>query len=229
MYTYAFLSNSEPPLELPAGMIGNLEIVSWRGLSALVEPGLSVEELQENDQRLVRAVLDHDRVIRDLFEQATVLPLRFGTSFLSRQALLDHLMVNQSSYGEKLSSLQGQAEYLLKFVPIAASDLSSPDDRSDLSQLKGKDYFQAKKRQYESQIEWLEEQQQELERLLPTIAQDYPQLIRGERNEADVERVYLLSDRQQEALLLERLQDWRSQTTRWELTLGERLPPYHFV
>jgi Gas vesicle synthesis protein GvpL/GvpF len=220
MYTYAFLSAIPP--ELPEGIAGSLQIICAEGLAALVEPDLAVESLHENDKQLVRAVMTHDRVIRELFEQTTVLPLRFGTCFVSRQGLLEHLESNSAAYLGKLSGLQGKAEYPLRLTPLLLPEPSIP------SETKGKDYFLAKKQVYQAQHEWQTQQEQELGSLLEAIALRYPDWVRGEVDEG-VERIYMLGDRQDERVLYEFLKAWQLRYTHWEISLGETLPPYHFV
>jgi Gas vesicle synthesis protein GvpL/GvpF len=218
VYTYAFLTTIPP--QLPEGIFGSLQIIAAKGLAALVEP-LAAESLQKTDQQLVQAVLAHDRVIRELFEQTTVLPLRFGTCFTSRQGLLEHLETNSGEYLTKLKELQGKAEYALKLTPIAFPEAAIGAD------VKGKDYFLAKKQIYQAQAAWQVEQQTELEVLFGAIAQQHS-WVRGEADNG-VERVYLLGDRQSESGLVETFKTWQLQSAHWELMLGEPLPPYHFV
>lgn len=223
MYTYAFLLNANRPLELPEGIWGSLELVSVADLAALVEPELSFESLQQSDRQLMQAVLSHDRVIQEVFQQTTVLPLRFGTYFISRQGLLDHLQSHQQEYLAKLKRLQGKAEYVLKLLPMPFVEPTIPSD------LKGKDYFLAKKQLYQKQTEWQQQQQFELESLNSLISEHYPESTRKEASSNEPERIYLLIAQQQERQLQNHLQTWQKQFPCWELTLGETLPPYHFV
>lgn len=222
MYTYAFLPSPNYPLSLPSGIAGSLQLVQTEALAALVEPNLTFEALQADDQQLVQAVLAHDRIIRDVFQQTSVLPLRFGTQFVSQQGLLEHMGYHSSEYLDKLADLRGKAEYTLKFTPTELPEPSIPAD------LKGRDYFLAKKQAYQTQAELQQQQQTELQQIEAAIAQAYPASIRGEAQNG-IERIHLLSDRQQEAQLLEDLSQWQSLGQLWELTLGEGLPPYHFV
>jgi hypothetical protein len=218
MYTYAFLADI--PSELPEGILGSLQVIAVEGLAALVEPNLAPGLLQENDKQLVQAVISHDRVIRELFEQTAVLPLRFGTYFKTQQGLVEHLQAHRSEYLQRLEGLQGKAEYSLKLTPIAFVEPAIGED------IKGKDYFLAKKQIYQHQATWQSEQKAELETLLETIAQHFPQWVKGEADQG-VERIYLLSESESE--LLESFQNWQNQLPHWELVLGEALPPYHFV
>jgi Gas vesicle synthesis protein GvpL/GvpF len=222
MYTYAFLL-SDVPLDLPEGIWGSLELVTLDRLAALVEPDLPLAILQQTDRQLMQAVLSHDRVIQELFQQTTVLPLRFGTCFVSRQRLLEHLQFHQIEYLEKLARLQGKAEYAVKLTPLSFPDFSIPTD------LQGKDYFLAKKRLYQDQVEWQQQQQQELLRLQQLIQERYANAVRGSETEDGIERIYLLHSHQAEQQLQTHLADWQEQSRCWSLTLGDMLPPYHFV
>ncbi|NJR38255.1 MAG: gas vesicle protein [Leptolyngbyaceae cyanobacterium CSU_1_4] len=219
MYTYAFLST--PPSTLPEGIFSSLQMVSIQGLAALVEPDLAAESLPETDQQLVQAVLSHDRVIRELFEQTTVLPLRFGTCFVSRQGLLEHLQAKRTEYLTKLEELEGKAEYALKLKSIAFPETEIGTD------VKGKDYFLAKKQIYQAQAAWQLEQQTELEAWVEAIAQQYA-CVRGKADEG-VERIYVLGDRQSAPLLPTSFKTWQLQSAPGEIGLGNPLPPYHFV
>jgi hypothetical protein len=222
MYTYAFLPSPARALVLPEGIERSLQLVHGDGLAALVETDLAIEELQQNDKQLMRAVVAHDRVIRDIFQQTVLLPLRFGTCFVSRQGLLEHLEVHKAEYLEKLAGLQGKAEYLLKLVPIAPFDqVVSPD-------MRGKDYFLAKKQLYQAQVEQQQQQQAERQWIIEAIAQTYPRWVQSEPN-SDIERIYLLTDRQHEATLSDHLRTWQGHCSHWDLSVSEPLPPYHFV
>jgi Gas vesicle synthesis protein GvpL/GvpF len=220
MYTYAFLADVPP--DLPEGIFGSLEIISAEGLAALVEPDLAPELLQENDKQLVQAVISHDRVIRELFEQTTVLPLRFGTYFKTQTGLVEHLQTHSAEYLMRLAGLKGKAEYALKLTPIAFVEPAIGEA------VKGKDYFLAKKQIYQAQAAWQTEQQAELEALLAAIERQYSRWVRGDADQG-VERIYVLGDRAIESEMVASLQSWQMEFAHWEISLGEPLPPYHFV
>lgn len=222
MYTYAFLLN-ETLLELPEGIWGSLELVEVDRLAALIEPELHLESVQQSDRQLMQALLSHDRVIQEVFQQTAVLPLRFGTCFVSRAGLLDHLQSHQQEYLAKLDYLQGKAEYVLKFAPLPY--IEAPID----AELKGKDYFLAKKRLYQDQVAWQQQQQSELQSLYSLVAEHYPDAVRGGASEDGVERVYLLVATAAEPQIQTHLQAWQQQFRHWEITLSGTLPPYHFV
>lgn len=221
IYTYAFLDTPVTSLELPVGIGDRVLLISSAEVSAVVEPEVSVESLQNDDQRLIQAVLAHDRVICELFRQTTVLPLRFGTSFTSQENLLTHLESHRSEYLKKLRQLDGKAEYILKFIP------QTPDEPIIPNQAGGRQYFLAKKQQYKTQQEFSATQTAEWENAVELIAQIYKSAaVKSESEEA---RIYLLVDRQEEPLLTEQFLAWQKACPRWELLLGEALPPYHFT
>lgn len=227
MYTYAFFKTPDLALTLPCGIAGAVQVVGNAQISALVEPTLNLELVQQDDQQLVQAVLTHDRVICDLFWQTAILPLRFGTWFASLDSLLAHLATNQTAYLLKLTQLAGKAEYLLKLVPQERAEAPLAPE------LKGKDYFLAKKQLYAAQVAAQTQQTQELDQLLALISKTYPQhyykAVSADSPPPDSQKVYLLVDRPHEADLYNHLQQWQDRSAQWKLTLGEALPPYHFV
>jgi hypothetical protein len=225
MYTYAFFKTPTTTLQFNEGIAGNLEIITTRGVSALVEPEFEFETIEKDDTQLVQAVLTHDRVICDLFWQVTILPLRFGTQFLSRDRLLRHLSENANKYLEKLNQLEGKAEYRLKLTPI---EVELPMNPGMNGSLKGRDYFEAKRQQFQTQLSQQDLQQQELQKILSEIEQTYPDLMRKPGSDG-VEKLYLLVDKHEEMRLYQHLQEWQQRFPHWELGLGEALPPYHFV
>ncbi len=135
MYTFAFLKTPIVALAMPIGIENSVQFIGNDSLSAVVESDISLDELKNDDAALMQGVLSHDRVIRELFLQTTILPLRFGTCFPSLQSLLTHLDANQQTYLEKLTQFEGKAEYSLKFAPLPFPEVSVP------SETKGKEYF----------------------------------------------------------------------------------------
>ncbi|HHP7246201.1 MAG TPA: GvpL/GvpF family gas vesicle protein [Elainellaceae cyanobacterium] len=224
IYTYAFFKPPSETIELPLGIEGQLDlVVSPENVAALVEPNLSSTEFQASDQRLMRAVLSHDRVIRDMFHQIdALLPLRFGTCFLSHDGLLEHVKAHSQNYLHTLSMLSGKAEYTIKLIP---NDIKEQDTSQSAS---GRDYFLAKKRQYQTIARQKQNQEAERDRLLDEIRHLYPSMVRSDASE-EVERLYILCDRQVTPPLSQHVQQWQSACSMWTLSLGDALPPYHFV
>lgn len=224
IYTYAFFKQPSDAIELPLGIEGQLDlVVSPENVAALVEPNLFLTEFQASDQRLMRAVLSHDRVIRDMFHQIdALLPLRFGTCFLSYDGLLEHIKAHSQNYLRTLSMLSGKAEYAIKLIP---ADVREQDTSPSAS---GRDYFLAKKRQYQTIARQKHNQDAERDRLLDEISHLYPSMVRSDASE-EIERLYVLCDRQAESTLSQHVQAWQSAYSMWTITVGDALPPYHFV
>jgi Gas vesicle synthesis protein GvpL/GvpF len=222
MYTYAFFKTPLAPLTLPKGIVTVVQTVDTGQLSAIIEPDLALESLQQDDALLVQAVLAHDRVLRSLFLQATILPLRFGTSFSSLQSLLAHIQTHQQTYLSKITQLEGNVEYTLKLAPVAFPELAIAPD------VKGKDYFVARKQQYQAQQSYQTQQQEAVRQIEQVIAQTYPNHCFNEST-AEGRTVYLLVAWELEHQLDQHIQSLQEQHPQWELKRGEALPPYHFV
>lgn len=222
MYTYVFLRSPDHPLNLPEGIAASPRLLRSGELCALVESDLGFEALQSDDDRLMRAVLIHDHMVRAVFEQVDVLPLRFGTRFHSESVLLEHMARDRALYLDKLNSLAGKAEYTLKLIPI---DLPEPDLPAGLT---GREYFLAKKQRIQTQAQQQQQRQEELYGLKLEITQQFPSPVFTEPQEG-IERIHLLSDREAEFALAQSLKRWQEQFPHWEMSFSEALPPYHFV
>ncbi len=221
MYTYAF---ALPALfDLPEGMAEPVKAIGNERLVAIVEPGLSFETVEANDQLLIRAALAHDRVICDLFRQVTVLPLRFGTRFLSEEKLRMHLEENADQYIARLEKLIGKAEYTLKFIPHPLIDSPEPEE----SNQKGKQYFLAKKQQYQARAEQQEVQRAQWQAIIEKASAIYP-VISGQAQEG-TEKIHLLAEREGDFALQPLVQEWQAGCSEGTLKLEGALPPYHFA
>lgn len=217
MHVYALLRSSTAGLTLPEGVLGSLETITHQQLMAVVEPDLQLEDLQQSDALLLQAVLAHDRVIRELFLQATVLPLRFS-SFPARADLTIDLDSNQAQYLAILEQLDGQAEFTLKFTPIETAEPQIAPE------LKGKDYFLAKKQLFQAQQRQKDLQVQEFNFLMQAIAQLY-QVV----NQPEAQQVHILVHREKQSALQDAVSKLARQVSSWHLSLGDALPPFHFV
>jgi hypothetical protein len=221
-YTYAFLLTPATVLELPVGICDRVLLISHAGVSALVEPEVSLELLQNDDERLIQAVLSHDRVTCELFRQTTILPLRFGTSFVSKENLLTHLEAHAQEYLEKLRQLNGKAEYILKFIPRTLDEpVITPSSG-------GRQYFLAKKQRYQTQQDFQNAQTAQWDQAVHLITQIYKSAI-VVQPQSEEARIYILVNRQDEPLLTEQFLAWQKACSHWELQLGLALPPYHFI
>ncbi|MEC4815606.1 MAG: GvpL/GvpF family gas vesicle protein [Scytonema sp. PMC 1069.18] len=222
LYTYAFLNTPDVPLDLPIGFAGQVLLVDSVGLSVLVEPGLPLELLQNHDEKLVEMVLTHDRVINEVFRQTSVLPLRFGTSFISKTSLLTHLKSNVNEYREKLKNINGKSEYLVKLIPC---QLEQPES---LVKVSGKQYFLAKKQRYQNQQDFETAQNTEWHHLIDSMSQLYQSTVVAQP-QGEEQQIYLLVNSQDEALLIEQILNWQQDCLHWQLHLGGAFPPYHFI
>ncbi len=222
MYTYAFCQTPLTPLELPQGIAATVQVVTVGQLAAIVEPGVSLEPLQQDDTLLVQAALAHDRVVRGLYLQTTILPLRFGTCFNSLQGLFGHLETYQQAYLNQLTYLNGKAEYTLKLI------LVEPPDAVIAPELKGKNYFLAKKQQYQQQLSYQQQQQTAIGQIEQAVLQAYPEHCCSQ-DAAGVKAMHLLVERDREQQLCDFIQVLQQQYPQLQLVLGAALPPYHFV
>jgi len=221
LYTYAFLKTPDFVLQLPQGSTNSLIQIDGHGLSAIVEPGISLESFQDDDEKIVKMAIDHDRVICDIFRQITVLPLRFGTYFTSTENLLTHLESYEQEYLNKLEKINGKTEFILKLIPRMLEE-DSPVLES------GRNYFLAKKQHYQQQKNFILAQASEKEILINFISNinQIPIIIQEKGEEV---RIYLLVNYQNKTLLLEQFLTWQETCPRWNLSLGEGIPPYHFI
>ncbi|MBH8572093.1 GvpL/GvpF family gas vesicle protein [Nostocaceae cyanobacterium CENA369] len=222
IYAYALLVPIASPLVLPVGMERNTELVYSSGLAAIVEPEISLEALQASDEHLLQAVLNHDRVIRELFQQTPLLPLRFGSGFTSQEKLLNHLEEQQEQYLETLTQLRDKVEYTLKATP---RDLL---DESDTIDTRGKAYLLAKKQRYQTQQAFQAQQCEQWELLHQLILKTYTNVI-CETQKPDVRQIHFLAQRNDSTLSTQQFSLWQIQCSHWQLVLSEPLPPYHFL
>jgi hypothetical protein len=224
VYTYAFALPAQ--FDMPEGMTEPVKVIGNERLVAIVETGLSFEAFETNDQLLIRAALTHDRVICDLFRQITVLPLRFGTRFLSEEKLLIHLEENVDQYVARLEKLVGKAEYTLKFIPHPLISSPEPEENEENKQ-KGKQYFLAKKQQYQARAEQQAAQQAQWQTIIEKASAVYP-VILGQTQEG-IEKIHLIAEREVDFSLYPHIQEWQAACSQGTLNLEGALPPYHFA
>lgn len=225
MYTFAFLPEPPEPLTLPQGIQGDLLWVGDGFLGAVVEPDFSWEQAQINDRALMESVLAHDRVMAELFAQSALLPLQFGTRFVDRASIIQHLEQQRDFYGQRLNFLSGKGEFTLKLSPLEGEE-NPTTPKSDV--LKGREYFLAKKQQYEVAHQRQQQQQQQLQDLRATVGRVYPDFHPGEEAEGQ-QRWFLLVGLRRSQHLQKQVQQWQTTADLWQLTLTGPLPPYHFV
>ncbi|WP_392535242.1 GvpL/GvpF family gas vesicle protein [Nostoc sp. C117] len=222
IYVYALLVPTASPLVLPLGIERNIELVYSSDLAAIVESEISLEAIQATDERLLQAVLNHDRVIRELFQQTPLLPLRFGRGFTSQEKLLNHLEQHQEQYLEALTQLADKVEYTLKLTPC---DLLDDSDTIDAT---GKAYLLAKKQRYQTQQAFQAQQCEQLELLNQLILKRYTNVI-CETRQSDVRQIHFLAQCNDSTVSTQQFSLWQVQCSHWQLALSEPLPPYHFL
>jgi hypothetical protein len=222
VYIYGICQRPDADLILPLGLERETELVYVEQLAAVVEYGIDLEALQTNDQRLLNAVLSHDRIVCDVFNQVAILPIRFGTQLASTKAVKEYLSGEYATYLGKLQALEQKCEYQIKLIPEAVTAPPTPEG------LKGRDYFLAKKQRLQDQNVAQEQQQAELTDLVARTQALFPDTI-GVTDEDGTAKVYVLLQKDQASTLKAQIAQWQAETRFWNLSLSEALPPYHFV
>jgi hypothetical protein len=232
IYTFAILL-APAPEELPLGITGK-PIQYWQGdrLIAAIATDVDVEALKLlPEASLMQAIVQHDRLICELFNYRTLLPLRFGTAFVSIEALKTYLQTESPRLLASLQRLDGYAEFLITGNAIAPKVESA-------TSLKGKDYLLAKRSQYLQQEQWRSQLQQEVLDYRQAIAnslnglnnQTYkPEFQNVETQGSEDVRVYALLPRSAIESLQKSLRSWESQHPHWQIAWSQPLPPYHFL
>jgi hypothetical protein len=225
MYTYALIKTPPTPLELPAGLVGDLEVVATGQLAAITEPRLSptkMEALVQDDGFLEQAYIHYGVVVCNLFAKATILPLKFYHCFGDRPALEDHLTTHQDRYLKTLNTLEGKGEYILKAFPKPLE--LPPLDKEQ----KGKAYFLAKKQRYQEQQEYQNQQEEQWERLTEQGLAGSPGAIIPEPQE-DKRQLFWLGEKNGRSDLEKQLFYWQELCPDWDLNLSDPIPPYDFL
>lgn len=220
VYVYGFCPVPAADLALPAGIAHSTLLVQGEALAAIAEVGLDITPLKDHDQQLMTAVLSHDRVLQEVFAQTTVLPLRFGTQFADLAALRLYLHRHQTPHLTTLATLQDQAEYCLHCIP-------KPLDLPPLAaNLKGRDYFTAKKQRLQAQSDRQQAQQHQMDTLVETW-QHQGRPLHVTPADGTV-KLYVLAERPSPT----HPDPWpqvQAQLPDWEVQISDPLPPYHFV
>ncbi|MEO0456422.1 MAG: GvpL/GvpF family gas vesicle protein [Cyanobacteria bacterium P01_A01_bin.114] len=208
---------------LPAGLNRPVQMISEADIGAAVEIDIDLTAMQQDDAQLVAGVVNHDRVICDLFEMTTLLPLRFGTQFLSEAALRSHLHNNAVQYRQRLQCLANQVEVCLRLTPITRSTPSV--DRA----VKGHDRFFAQRQRLQARAAHQQCQQEQLSQLQLKIAHVCPHFTQETAPDSIEQKIYLLMASDQLPDLRAHLTAWQTHYSLWKITASEALPPYHFV
>ena len=89
-------------------------------------------------------------------------------------------------------------------------------------------YFLAKKQRYQNRNNFSIAQAEEKQNLIDLFTKVNQLPIVVQEQEEQVQ-IYLLVDCQNNTLLLEQFFTWQKACPRWDLLLGDCLPPYHFI
>jgi len=228
IYTFAILY-APAPTDFPLGITGKpIQYFQSDRLIAAIELDVDIEALKLlPEQSLMQAIVIHDRLICQLFDQRPLLPLRFGTAFISISALESYLETESSRLLTSLEKLDGYAEFLVTGKAIAPKSEPASD-------LKGKQYLLAKRSQYLQQEQWREQLQQEVVIYFQILKAALGDLYKLDfqkvepQNSEDI-RVYVLIPRSQIEQLLQAVRSWEIEHSHWQISWSEPLPPYHFI
>jgi len=222
IYLYALCPSLAVSLAPPVG-IGDspVEVLTIEPLGAVIERDVDVAQLKEDDAKLMEAVLAHDRVLGHFFSQTPLLPLRFGTQFKDIDSVKSFLADQGETYRQRLEHLQDKAEYLVKLMPQPLEMPAIADE------LKGRDYFLAKKQRLQAQTAALNQQAEELQQFFDYLASHQIPCVRSTPQETE-ERLHVLLSRDADATQAFML-TWQQQLPTWQLVCSEPLPPYHFA
>ncbi len=224
IYTYVIVPKPLVSLPLPDGLRSPLAWEVAGNLAAVVEANLALETLETDNKLLLQAVVHHDRIVRYLFARMTVLPLRFGTYFLSLDRLREHLRASAAVYESELQRLAERAEFSLKLF------LAEPPDTPDIAPSSGRGgraYFLAKKQRHQDLQALKARQQQEKQDLVAAIAAAGMAVLALDPDESGNERLCFLGDRA--GVARDVWEQWRATAPSWHLQISEALPPYHFM
>jgi hypothetical protein len=229
IYTFAILL-APAPANLPLGIMGKpIQYLQSDLLIAAIDPDVDIEALKLlPEQSLMQAIVHHDRLICELFNDRTLLPLRFGTAFVSISALETYLQEENEKLLASLQRLDGYAEFLITGSAIAPKSEVATN-------LKGKDYLLAKRSQYLQQEQWRSQLQQEVLDYRQTLINNLdlelykPEFQHVETQGSEDVRVYVLLPRSQVEDLQDALRSWEDQYTHWQISWSQPLPPYHFL
>ena len=224
MYVYAFCMAETPLPALPRGIAHPLQTITAAGVTAIGEPPIDLGTLQQDEARLDSAVVHHDWALCELVQVVTLLPLRFGTQFESHEQLQSHLQAHAAVYQAQLAMLKNRLEFCLKLsAKPVATDAPAAAAAPPAAQLKGRDYFLAKKQRLQQQTLTETQQQAHLDQLRSEITRVYAE------HHVEADRVYLLIYRSAAEQLQQQLEQWRQQFPTCDLQCSTPLPPYHFV
>ncbi len=225
LYALALLRRYEtfpPALGLQGGTV---IYVAVGQVAAAVQIGLDVEALKAAPREvLLQAVLDHDRAIGELFARFPLLPLRFGTAFVSQEALEQYLRDRGDDILARLDALGDRQEYLLQGVATPPAVPQPPA-------LSGREYLLAKRDRFQQVSQWQAQIGREREGCIAQLnAAIATPIYEAETAESQASaRLCLLLDATELAAVRDLLRAWEQEFPHWEWTVSAPQPPYHFA
>ncbi len=96
-----------------------------------------VSRLERGFRADAHSIVQHGRVVHRVFEQHTVLPFRFGTTFKSEQQARQVLLANRAEFTDAINRLRGKAEMHVKLLFTGGGDGRARDGHSPESQKAG--------------------------------------------------------------------------------------------
>lgn len=205
------------------GNISPLGYVGADDLGVAIIRDINLTDLEnKSEEFLIAAVVEHDRLICQLFERFTVLPLRFGTVFKSQAILAEYLGSHHGELKAKLAKLKGYGEYLITLTP----QISEPWEPNVTANLHGKDYLLAKRAKFVAEQAKRSQRQEQCQELLAQINPEHQYTVVPQAGE--FLRMYFLAREDEMILFQSFLERWQLQYPHWEVRLGSSLPPYHF-
>ena len=159
------------------------------------------------------SIIQHGRVVHRVFEQHTVLPFRFGTTFQSEQQVRQVLLANRDEFLDAMNRLRGKVEMHVKLLFAAngagaAANAAQPPNSPPEPEL-----ARQATRRLAGMFRPLEEQVSVRPLQNGDTLVDFAHLIEGTRL-ADYQRIH--------ASAAGRMKDCR-------LLLSGPWPPYHFL
>ncbi len=148
LYLYGVSATQAKPASiLAAGMDGDSrvhavkvgDLLCWIAAVDAEEFGAKLNANMEDLEWLADASVRHQRAMAEIAEHASVLPARFGTVFLSRESLQQHILEQKKSLAAALKRVSGADEWGVKVFRETSRAAAAV-----ITAASGKDYLQKK-------------------------------------------------------------------------------------
>lgn len=118
--------------------IENSGLQAWFSSVSAQEFGQNLATNMENLEWLASASVRHQRVVSQISAEITLLPARFGTVFVSKTSLLEHIKRQKAALLATLKRIEGSEEWGVKLF------LRFPSSPAPVKADSGRDYLRAK-------------------------------------------------------------------------------------